>query len=51
MPACELGVLLWSGKTFGLLPTVLLIIATGISGAFLAKYQGWITIKSTKTVK
>ena len=47
-PACELGVLLWSGKTFGLLPTVLMIIATGIGGAYLAKYQGLLTIKKVQ---
>ncbi|MGM9926681.1 MAG: FxsA family protein [Bacillus sp. (in: firmicutes)] len=45
IPACELGVLLWSGTTFGILPTVLMIIATGIGGAYLAKYQGLVTMK------
>ncbi len=48
MPACELGVLLWSGKTFGLLPTVLFIIATGIGGAYLAKYQGLVTVQKVQ---
>jgi len=39
-PACEIGVLLLSGKTIGVLPTVLLIILTGFVGAYLAKRQG-----------
>ncbi|WP_339211980.1 FxsA family protein [Aeribacillus sp. FSL K6-3256] len=39
-PACEIGVLLLSGKTIGVLPTVLLIILTGFVGAYLAKKQG-----------
>ena len=44
-PACELGLLIWSGKMIGLLPTISMIIATGIGGAYLAKYQGLMTIK------
>lgn len=48
LPACELGVLIWSGKTFGILPTVLMIIATGIGGAYLAKYQGLLTMRKVQ---
>ena len=40
VPALEMGVLLLSGKTIGVIPTILLIIATGFIGAWLAKKQG-----------
>ncbi|MTH52872.1 membrane protein FxsA [Bacillus mangrovi] len=40
IPAAELGILIWSGKTIGILPTILLILATGIGGALLARKQG-----------
>ncbi|MGM9924602.1 MAG: FxsA family protein [Bacillus sp. (in: firmicutes)] len=48
IPACELGVLIWAGNIIGLLPTVLLIIATGIGGAYLAKYQGLMTVRKVQ---
>lgn len=48
LPACELGVLLWSGKTFGLLATIALIIITGVGGAYLAKYQGMLTVRKVQ---
>ena len=48
LPACELGVLIWSGNTFGLIPTILMIIATGIGGAYLAKYQGLLTMRKVQ---
>ncbi|MGM7720870.1 FxsA family protein [Metabacillus sp. Hm71] len=40
IPALEIGFLLLSGKTIGVMPTVLLIILTGVIGAWLAKKQG-----------
>ena len=40
VPTAELAVLMLSGKTLGILPTILIIIATGIGGAYLAKKQG-----------
>ena len=40
VPTAELDVLMLSGKTLGILPTILIIIATGIGGAYLAKKQG-----------
>ncbi|MFJ7971070.1 FxsA family protein [Psychrobacillus sp. NPDC096389] len=40
IPAIELYVLLLSGKTIGVGYTLLLILATGIVGAYLAKRQG-----------
>lgn len=40
IPALEMWLLLLSGKTFGALPTFLLVILTGVLGAYLAKKQG-----------
>ncbi len=40
LPALEIGVFLLSGKTIGVWNTVLIIIFTGILGAFLTKRQG-----------
>ncbi len=48
LPACELGLLIWSGKTFGILATVMLIIATGVGGAYLAKYEGLKTLQKVQ---
>lgn len=45
LPALEIGLLLFSGKSIGVIPTVLLIIGTGILGAYLAKKQGLDTIR------
>jgi UPF0716 protein FxsA len=33
VPVLEIGILLWSGNTFGLLPTIIIILGTGILGA------------------
>lgn len=40
VPALEIWVLILSGKAFGVLTTILLIILTGVLGAWLAKHQG-----------
>ncbi|ARF16365.1 membrane protein FxsA [Sporosarcina sp. P3] len=40
VPTAELVVLMVSGKTLGIMPTIVIIIATGIGGAYLAKKQG-----------
>lgn len=40
VPAAEISLLLLSGKTIGVLPTLLLIILTGVLGTFLAKREG-----------
>ena len=40
VPVLEIGILLWSGNTFGLIPTIIIILTTGILGAYLAKKQG-----------
>jgi UPF0716 protein FxsA len=40
IPAMEIGLLLLSGKTIGVWPTIALIILTGVLGAWLAKKEG-----------
>lgn len=40
VPTAELAVLMWSGKSLGILPTIFIILATGVGGAYLAKRQG-----------
>ena len=45
IPAAEMGILLFSGKTIGVLPTILLVILTGVLGTVLAKRQGLNTIR------
>lgn len=49
IPATEIGVLLLSGKTIGIVPTVLLIVFTGVFGAYLAKKQGIETIRKVQS--
>ncbi|WP_053367369.1 FxsA family protein [Bacillus sp. FJAT-27245] len=48
VPAAEIGILLWSGKTIGVLPTVFLILLTGVLGTFLAKSQGLKVIRQAQ---
>jgi UPF0716 protein FxsA len=48
VPALEIGLLVLSGQAFGLVPTVLLIITTGILGAYLAKKQGMETLRKAQ---
>ncbi|MBX9973312.1 FxsA family protein [Cytobacillus firmus] len=45
VPAAEIGVLLLSGNTIGLWPTLAIILITGVLGAYLAKKQGLETIR------
>ncbi|GAE27900.1 FxsA protein [Halalkalibacter wakoensis JCM 9140] len=40
VPALEIAVLILSGNIIGVWPTILLIIATGVLGAWLAKKEG-----------
>ncbi len=40
VPTAELALLIYSGKTIGLVPTIMIILITGIGGAYLAKRQG-----------
>ncbi len=48
IPAAEIGVLLLSGNTIGIWPTVALLIATGVLGSYLAKKQGINTLKKVQ---
>lgn len=48
VPAAEIAVLLLSGQTIGIWPTILLIILTGFLGAYLARQQGLETIRKTQ---
>ncbi|MGM0853414.1 MAG: FxsA family protein [Bacillota bacterium] len=48
VPAFEIGLLVLSGQAIGLVPTVLLIITTGILGAYLAKKQGIETLRKAQ---
>lgn len=40
IPTAELALLIYSGQLLGFMPTVTLILVTGIGGAYLAKSQG-----------
>jgi len=48
VPVLEIGILLWSGNTLGLFPTILIILGTGILGAYLAKKQGLKAIRDVQ---
>ena len=48
VPVLEIGILLWSGNTFGLFPTIMIILGTGILGAYLAKKQGLKAIRDVQ---
>ena len=45
IPAIDIAVLLISGNTIGVFPTIAFIIMTGVIGAYLAKREGLQTIK------
>lgn len=48
MTLVEIAVLLFFGKIIGVWPTILLIVATGIIGAHLAKREGLQTIRKVQ---
>ena len=48
VPVLEIAILLWSGNTFGLFPTIIIILGTGILGAYLAKKQGLKAIRDVQ---
>lgn len=48
IPAADIGLLLFSGKTIGVLPTIACIILTGVIGAYLAKREGLETIRKAR---
>lgn len=43
VPFLELALLIWIGREIGLLPTVVLVLLTGVAGAALARQQGLAT--------
>lgn len=48
IPAAEIGFLMYSGKMIGILPTLLLIVLSGVVGAYLAKQQGLEVIRKAQ---
>lgn len=48
VPAIELGLLILLGKSIGIIPTILMIILTGVIGLLLAKKEGMNTIRLTQ---
>ncbi|MCM3637157.1 FxsA family protein [Sporosarcina luteola] len=48
VPAAEIMILLYSGNTIGIMPTLLLILVSGIGGAYLAKRQGFKALADLK---
>jgi UPF0716 protein FxsA len=48
IPAADIALLLFSGKTIGVWPTLLLILLTGVIGAYLAKREGLQTIRKAQ---
>jgi UPF0716 protein FxsA len=48
VPALEIWILITAGKLIGAIPTILLIILTGVLGAWLAKYQGISALRSAQ---
>lgn len=40
LPLVEMAILIWTGERIGILPTLGIIIATGIAGAALVKREG-----------
>ncbi|KIL53245.1 hypothetical protein KP77_02210 [Jeotgalibacillus alimentarius] len=50
IPAIEIAILISAGNLIGVIPTVLLIILTGIVGAYLAKSQGLQALKKVQNM-
>jgi UPF0716 protein FxsA len=48
IPALEIGLFILSGNTIGVIPTMILIILSGIIGAYLVKYQGLETLRKVR---
>ena len=45
VPAADIALLIFTGKIIGVWPTLLLILLTGVIGAYLAKREGLQTIR------
>nr|WP_204729162.1 FxsA family protein [Jeotgalibacillus terrae] len=50
VPAIEIAILISAGNLIGVIPTVLLIILTGVLGAYLAKSQGLQALKKVQNM-
>lgn len=48
VPALEIGLLVFFGNIIGAWPTIILIILTGVIGAWLAKQQGLETLRKAQ---
>ncbi|KPB05428.1 FxsA family protein [Bacillus sp. CHD6a] len=48
VPALEIWLLITAGRLIGPIPTIILIILTGVLGAWLAKYQGVSALRSAQ---
>lgn len=48
IPAIEIGLFIYFGQLFGVGTTILFIVLTGILGAYLAKRQGFETIRKAQ---
>ncbi|MBS4208787.1 membrane protein FxsA [Bacillus sp. FJAT-50079] len=48
VPALEIGMFILAGKAIGVFSTVMLIIATGILGAYFAKRQGMSALRKVQ---
>lgn len=48
IPALEIWLLITAGNVIGAIPTIFLIMLTGIVGAYLAKQQGYATIRAAQ---
>lgn len=49
VPLAELSLLVYIGTLVGVLYTVLIVVATGLVGAVLARYQGLATLSRVRT--
>ncbi|MDN4072626.1 MULTISPECIES: FxsA family protein [Fictibacillus] len=48
VPAAEIGLLVWTGNLIGPVPTVALIMFTGLLGAWLAKREGMNALRNAQ---
>jgi len=49
VPLAELALLVYVGTLIGVLYTILIVVATGLLGAFLAKHQGLVTLSRIRS--
>ncbi|WKA56164.1 FxsA family protein [Planococcus shixiaomingii] len=48
VPTLELALLIWAGGKIGFFPTIAIIVATGLVGAYLAKKKGLKAIRDVQ---